>query len=207
MKIFLLKLLMLTASTVACQNTFAQSSEQLRQDNRRLKAELQALQIQCQASSSTGPKWQGEVLQGRLDSIRIGQPRVGTTEVTATLTIRNMGASPMILNYLSTSMSIVDEHGYRYERILGRPERDSVKGMPVFGSNGSRSVDTSATLPPGGIRTITFIQGRRMNKGQTPGRTFDINATFVQFEDLGQGRIRKVRDFPLAFTNVTPPGR
>ena len=46
-----------------------------------------------------------------------------------------------------------------------------------------------------------------MRPGQTPGTRFDINATFGQYEDLGQGRVRKVRDFPVAFTNVAASGR
>ena len=42
-----------------------------------------------------------------------------------------------------------------------------------------------------------------MKKGQTIGSGFDINATFVQLEDLGQGRIRTLRDFQVAFTSVS----
>lgn len=195
--------LMLLISTPA----FAQSVAQLKQENQRLKAELQALQSQCPPSTLVGMNWQGEVLQAKLDSVLVGWPKAGTVEVTITATIRNTGPSPMIVNYLSKSMSVVDDNGHRYNIKQYSPETDSVKGIPIYGQYGSRSVDTTAIISAGGTRTITFVLGRRMDSGQAPGSRFDINATFVQFEDLGQGRIRKVRDFPVAFTNAAASTR
>ncbi len=194
---------MLLISTPA----FAQSAAQLKQENQRLKAELQALQSQCPSSTPAGMNWQGEALQARLDSVRMGWPKAGTVEVTVTATIRNTSPSPMIVNYLSKSMTVVDDNGYRYGTKQYSPETDSVKGIPIYGQYGNRSVDTTAIISAGGTRTITFVVGRRMDSGQTPGSRLDINATFVQFEDLGQGRIRKVRDFPVAFTNATASTR
>ena len=41
-----------------------------------------------------------------------------------------------------------------------------------------------------------------MRDGQTPGDSFDINTTFGAYQDEGQGRIRKLRTYPVAFTNV-----
>ena len=111
----------------------------------------------------------------------------------------------MVLNYETNSLSVTDSNGYNYimdyERV--NPEK-TIKGIPA---TKFARVDTSAVIMPGASRTVTFIADRKMNAGQTPGGRFDINATFGQYEDLGQGRIRKVRDYPVAFTNVTTSGR
>ena len=49
---------------------------------------------------------------------------------------------------------------------------------------------------------MTFSTARVMRDGETPGRLFDLNASFIQIEDMGQGRIRKVRDYSVGFTNI-----
>ena len=117
------------------------------------------------------------------------------------MTLRNTGSEPMVLNYETNSLSVTDDNGYNYDIFN---DGDQIKGIPT--TKYSR-VDTSAVIMPGASRTVTFIAARSMRPGQTPGARFDINATFGQYEDLGQGRIRKVRDFPVAFTNVGTSGR
>lgn len=198
--------LLLSLALAACLPVSAQSTAQLKQENERLKAQLQALQAQgCTPAAPVGANWANGALDARLDAIRIG--RLGSssiTEVTVTMTLRNSGTTPLILNYLATSLSVTDDHGYHYEMYAEKMNpTKTIKGIPTSVYNRG---DTSSVLSPGASRTVTFIANRSMKNGQTPGDRFDINATFVQFEDLGQGRIRKVRDYPVAFTNVARSG-
>lgn len=180
----------------------AQTAAQLKQENERLRQELQALQSKCGATDQhAGARWKHDALEARLDALRVGfDSRHSRATVTATITLRNTGTTPLVLNYQFGSWMATDSHGYRYETYQELDSRDgTVKGIPVASSS---QADTSAVIMPGGTRTVTIAARRTMARGQTPGDAFDLNATFVQFEDLGQGRIRKVRDFPVAFTNV-----
>lgn len=43
-----------------------------------------------------------------------------------------------------------------------------------------------------------------MRRGQTPGTVLDVNASFGQYQDEGQGRVRKINTHPVAFINVSP---
>lgn len=178
----------------------AQSTAQLKQENERLRAELQALQAQCTPSSGSSqvPWTQGEV-EARLDTLRVSPPRYdgGRADIVATLTLRNTGSTPLALNYLHDSWSATDNNGYRYSVSVAAP----ISGIPE--AYGDRA-DPSAVIMPGRSRTVTVPARRDMSTGQTPGNRYDLNITFVQVEDLGQGRVRKVRDFPVAFTNVPP---
>ena len=184
---------------------FAQSAAQLKQENAQLRAQLQALQAQCHAPASTGTGWSDGALDASIDAFRIGSPHPKRTEITITVRLRNTGSVPIILNYQAGSWAATDSNGYRYETHLEHDTKyGTVKGIPVATYN---RADTSSMIAPGASRTVTFNARRDMRNGQTPGDRFDINATFVQFEDLGQGRIRKVRDFPVAFTNVGTSGR
>lgn len=177
----------------------AQNTAQLKQDNERLKAQLQALQLRCNPpAQSGGVQWNQGALDARIDAFRIGSPHPKRTEITVTLRLRNTGPAPIILNYQGGSWAATDNNGYQYET------HGTVKGVPV--ATPSRA-DTSALIDAGGSRTVTFNARRGMRDGQTPGDRFDINVTFVQLEDLGQGRIRRVRDYPVAFTNVAVTGR
>ena len=190
---------------LAAQPASAQSTAQLKQENAQLRAQLQALQAQCQAPSTTGTSWQGQHLDARLDTLRVGNPSSRKIEITISMTLRNTGSGPMVLNYETNSLSVTDDNGYNYDLFNeAMKPGDSIKGIPA--ATRSR-VDTSAVIMPGASRTVTFIAARSMRPGQTPGARFDINATFGQYEDLGQGRVRKVRDFPVAFTNVAASGR
>ena len=193
---FRLSLLVL-ALTIALPAS-AQSLSQLTQENARLKARIEALQSQrCDPESTTVPgSWNGDGLHARIDSIRPGLNNHDDARISVTITLRNTTSTPMALNYESRSFSLVDDVGYQYST---HSYGGSVKGIPTASSS---AADTTAILGPGSSRTVTFIAARSMNRGQTIGRRFDMNATFIQVEDLGQGRVRKVRDYPVAFTDV-----
>lgn len=179
----------------------AQSVTDLRQENARLKAQIKALQSQqCDPESTNGPgSWNGDGVSARIDSIRPGLNNHNDARISVTITLRNTTSMPMALNYQSQSFSLVDEFGYQYST---HSYGGSVKGIPTANSE----ADPTAIIGPGASRTVTFIAARSMNRGQTTGRRFDMNATFIQVEDLGQGRVRKVRDYPVAFTDVRASG-
>lgn len=182
----------------------AQNATQFQQENARLRAELQALQSRCETPAAANASWRNQSLEARIDSIRVGFQRTNVL-VTVTMTLRNAGSDPMILNYETSSLSVTDDNGYPYTMYAERTDAEkTIKGIPATRFS---KVDTSAVIMPGAARTVTFITNRYMRNGQTPGSRFDINATFGQYQDLGQGRVRKVRDFPVAFTNVAASGR
>ena len=204
MKIATMSLFLPAVLAASCP-VAAQSTAQLKQENAQLRVQLQALQAQCQAPASTGMGWADGALAASIDAFRIGSPHPKRTEITVTVRLRNTGSVPIILNYQAGSWAATDSNGYQYETHLEHDTKyGTVKGIPVATYN---RADTSSMIAPGASRTVTFNARRDMRNGQTPGDRFDINATFVQFEDLGQGRIRKVRDFPVAFTNVAASGR
>ena len=174
----------------------AQTAAQLKQENARLKAQIEALQAQgCQPSRSAGNDWNQDGVSARIDAIRPGLNNHGDARITVTVTLRNTTARPIVLNYKSRSFSLVDDVGYEYST---HAYGGSVKGIPTADS----TADTTAVIGAGASRTVTFIAARGMNRGQSMGGRFDMNATFIQVEDLGQGQVRKVRDFAIAFTNV-----
>ncbi len=182
----------------------AQSTAQLKQENARLRAELQALQSRCEAPAATNAGWRNQSLEASIDSIRVGFERTNVL-VTVTMTLRNTGSEPMILNYETSSLSVTDDNGHPYTMPAERTDPEKyIKGIPATRNS---KVDVSAVIVPGATRTVTFITHRFMKNGQTSGTRFDINATFGQYQDLGQGRVRKVRDYPVAFTNVGASGR
>ena len=178
----------------------AQSLGQLQQENARLRAQIQALQAHdCSAPAESGSVWNHDGLDARIASIRVGpDTSPGRYVVTVALQLQNTGTKPLVLNYAERSISITDSNGYQYE--VQYEKESGVKGIPVATS---REASTNAVILPGSSRTVTFKGERYMKKGQTIGSGFDINATFVQLEDLGQGRIRTLRDFQVAFTSVS----
>lgn len=192
---------LLTTALLAANPAFAQSTAQLKQENAQLRAELQALQSQCALpSSSPGASWKGQTLDARIDAIRIGMNR-GRITVTTAITLQNTGPTPLILNYKWNSAVFVDSNGYQYN---GDYTTNGIRGLGIAKYS---TADSNSAISPGESRTITFTRERYPKNGQTVGNAFDINATFVQLEDLGEGRIRQVRDFPVAFTHVPASGR
>ena len=199
--------LLLVASTAPAN---AQNLSQLKQENARLKAELRALQAQgCTTHQSGDASHANGAISANMDSIRVGPATgfaSGHVAVTVTLTLRNTANAPLILNYQKGSFSATDDRGYQYElkhQHLSSHYSKDIKGIPM--ATPSRA-DTTSIISAGSARTVTFTGIRYMRDGQSPGNRFDIAATFIQLEDLGQGRVRKVRDFPVAFTNAPASG-
>lgn len=175
----------------------AQSADALRRENAQLRAQLEALNQRCGVSApdDTGALERFGDIEARLDSIRAGQRTRGSVEVTVTMTLRNVSSQPMVLNYEYDTFNATDSHGYTY-RFAGGQYKDNIKGMPIATAN---RVDPTFTLLPGRSSTVTFIVQRAMTEAQTVGSRFDISASFGQYENLGQGRLRRMQTFPVSF--------
>jgi hypothetical protein len=175
----------------------AQSADALRRENAQLRAQLDALNQRCgvPAPDDTGALERFGDIEARLDSIRAGQRTRGSVEITVTMTLRNVSSQPMVLNYEYDTFNATDSHGYTY-RFFGGQDKDTIKGIPIATTN---RVDPTFTLLPGRSSTVTFLVQRAMNEAQTPGSRFDISASFGQYENLGQGRLRRLQTFPVSF--------
>ena len=204
-KIVLLPLLVL--ATTVIHDVQAQTREQLLEENRQMRAQLDNMGTGgCRQDASTPRLYQDGAVSAKVDSLRVGPGETrNRIAVTTSIALRNTGHSPIVLNYQKDSFSLTDDRGYQYElRTEQSNAKQVVKGIPVATSN---RVDTSAVMQPGESRTVTFIASRAMNDGQTPGSTFDINATFGEYIDEGQGRVRKGRQHPVAFIGVPAGGK
>lgn len=189
--------LLLVASTAPAN---AQSLSQLKQENARLRAELQALQAQGRGSQTgSAPTWSAGALRANVEVIRVGQrsnhPGQPDGHVTITLKLHNTGIKAIALNYLSGSFRLVDEAGHEYRATLRK-----ASGIPTASNS---EADPTAFIDAGGSRVVTFNAFRVPSASDALPRRFDVNATFIQLEDVGEGRVRKVRDYQAAFTNVS----
>lgn len=177
----------------------AQNVPQLKQENARLKAQIEQLQRdRCESPSASQNSWNEGGLSAHVDSIRIGRDHVNSKVilVTTTITIRNTGSAAIPVNYKISSFKLVDNNGYAY-KLTGAIS--GISGIPVATES---KVDPTSLIAPGASRRITFSTERNMRDGETPGRLFDLNASFIQVQDMGQGQVRKVRDYSTGFTNV-----
>lgn len=194
--------LLLPAALLVAAAAPAQSQSALEQENQRLRAQIQTMQQSgCTAPTPETTAWRDNQLAASVTAIRLGPkgPNYRNTIVaTVSIEVRNTGNEPLPLNYEKGSFSLTDSHGYTY-KLQDYDEYDSVKGIPVANTN---RADPRQPLMPGQASTVTFLAQRSMGGGQTPGGHFDINATFGAYRDEGQGRVRKVRTFPVAFTNI-----
>jgi hypothetical protein len=111
------------------------------------------------------------------------------------LEVFNHGDRPLILD--EAGAYLANEYNYR----LGQAVRAT--GVPLEQENHAA---VSTPIDPGSsIRfAIRMYGGRRGAPGQiqTDGATFDFEAVFDAFEDQGEGRLRKLRTYPVAFTQL-----
>lgn len=195
--------MLLALATVPIHQAAAQSREQLLEENRNLRAQLDARAQGCGPDAPRpSPQYQDGQVSATIESLRVGRARNPDSRVVVTtnVALRNTGNTPMALNYELKSFAMTDDRGYQYElRTEGFDVKESVKGIPVATR---LKADPTAVLEPGESRTVTFIASRDMRPGQTPGAAFDLNATFGQYIDEGQGRIRKGRQHPVSFIGV-----
>ena len=123
--------------------------------------------------------------------------------VEVTIRIRNSGSQPIPLNYNQKSFSLVDDHGYEYKLYHENDTNhfaDDIKGISMATTSAAGTDDVVA---PGQTLTVTFLPVRYMRNGETVGSRFDVHATFGAYEDIGQGRIRRIRNYPVAFMGLS----
>lgn len=201
------------AMALCAPTAHAQDAATLKRENARLNAELAQLRNQCGAQSGgdvgnqngLGSEQRVGDLGMSVVALRAGTA-TGYTDshvaVTTTVRIRNNGQVPVSLNYNQRTFGLVDDRGYEYK--LDKEDStvyfgNSVKGI---GMATSSKASTRDVLLPGQSQNVTFIAIRYMRDGQTVGSTFDLNATFGQYQDVGEGRIRSLRSYPVAFIGV-----
>lgn len=197
---------LLAMATTVIHDAGAQTREQLLEENRQLRAQLAN---GCAPQAGTPHTHRDGQLSATVESLRVGAATgyADHLAVTTSITLRNEGDSPIVLNYEQNSFAVTDDHGYQYKLDHEHSTKyytKNVKGIPM--ATRSRA-DTSAVMRPGESRTVTFIGIRYMKDGQTPGSVFDINATFGEYFDEGQGRIRKGRQHPVSFSSVPVGGK
>lgn len=173
----------------------AHAQDALKRENEQLKAQLAELQAKCAAGEGSAVAGEQRVgdLRFAISSIRTAYDG-GMRLATVTVRIRNLGAQPVALNYQQGSLSLVDDLGYRYDG------QRRVSGIAT--ATPSRAGVDDVILP-GNTLPVTFEMWRiSSNEGETIGQRFDINATFGQFRDRGEGRVQLVRNYAVAFTGV-----
>ena len=179
MKAFILLAMMAIAAPVC-----AQSNEQLKLENAELRARLTQQEGQ-----------QAQPLTYSIQSVRKQENAKGPSHLVITVQISNQSRAPLALNYLSRSMSLVDDHGLSYSPTQNYGH---IKGIPVA----QNRADPTINLPPGGSLTFVIDATRYLKKGERMGSSFDLLLTLGQFVHNAKGQIIKVRDFPVSFTNA-----
>ncbi len=192
-------------SVISAMFVFSCSSVALAESNKdveieRLKTELaackQVVENRQGVVAEVGDAKEVAGLKFAFDGISISK---GDKVVRATVNVKliNNTSRPMILLYQNTSFVMTDNFGYRYNLGVGY-EEGHVKGLPVFKERG---VDSSGVLAPGEERPIVITAKREMKPGESVGDTFNISATFVEFKDLGEGKMQRLRTYPYYLKN------
>lgn len=187
---------MLVVLSLTTSSAFAES---LATENARLKAELAQLKKVCDSGQpgNPGQGQKGEVRVGDLGFtvVSLRTSRINYVYVYSTVRVVNYGKQSIALNYISQSYSIVDNLGYKYEI-------DGAKAVKGISKANAHTASVNDIVLPGDAISISFEAKRMPKDGQTVGQKFDIGLTLASFEDLGEGRIRKIRTYPVAFVGV-----
>ncbi len=120
----------------------------------------------------------------------------GDSDASIALRIRNYSDKPIALNYLAQTAHLADDHGYVWPGPAGHS--DAI-GIPTADNRGA-SVDT--VIDSGSELGITFDLARQMEQGQTAGQSFDFQASFASYEDQGQGRLKRLRQYPISIVGI-----
>lgn len=143
-------------------------------------------------------------LAWRVVSLRVTQPQPyrGSSlysNAFVTLQIRNASSVPVALNYVSGSGRVVDDRGYVYEQNW----MTTVEGVGLAKKNEASS---EYVVPAGGSITARVMLPREFRKNETLGSSFDFSAEFLSVEDLGEGRLKNLRKYPVSFIGLQKAG-
>lgn len=134
----------------------------------------------------------------RVMSLRVSERdrgRVYNSWATLALRIHNYGSKPIALNYNDRSGSFVNARGYTWAKKMDH----SVRGVGIA-DGGSANVDY--VIDAGGDMGVTIALGNDLRDGQTAGDEFDFQAVFSSYEDLGEGRVRRIRSYPVSMIGL-----
>jgi hypothetical protein len=159
-----------------------------------------ALALEPASAEAAPPEVVVGDLVWRMVSLRVTQPqpyRGGSLYSNAfiTLQVRNTSAAPVLLNYVSDSGRVVDDRGYVYEQNW----MTTVEGVGLATKNQASS---EYVVPPGAAITARIMLPRQFKKNETLGNSFDFSAEFLSVEDLGEGRLRNLRKYPVSFIGL-----
>mgnify|MGYP001567658689 CR=1 FL=1 len=115
------------------------------------------------------------------------------------LTIRNHGLKPISLTYLHESATMSDDRGYRWKDAVNTNSNST--GIALTDYQGA---SLESVIDPAGELRVTIPLTFGLNPGQSPGSSFDFQAAFASYEDLGQGKIRRTRQYPVSVVGLQP---
>lgn len=164
----------------------------------------QPVQITKEATAEKLPEMRVGELSFQATSLRISRvtPNKYSTEddvwATLTLTITNHGKEPIALNYKEKSASFVNEHGYSWR------ERNDLSGRAISGLaiETRNSASTDYVVDPGGQLSATIPLFLGLKPNQSTGTSFNFQAVFSSFKDMGEGRLKKIRSYPVSFMGL-----
>lgn len=138
-------------------------------------------------------------LSFRITSLRVARPSNpsarGPSRATITLTISNRGAQIVFLNAIKGSAVLANDLGYRWQEGYN----DSVRGLDVAEKN---RASLNNPIEPGAELRVQYALRYSAQPGQSIGAAYDFAAGFESLEDLGEGRLRKLREYSVAFTDL-----
>lgn len=157
-----------------------------------------AAQEPAVAAGESAPQTVGE-LSFRITSLRVARPSSPATRslsrATITLSIRNQGAQTVFLNALKGSAVLTNDLGYRWQEGYN----GSVTGLDVAEKT---RASLNNPIEPGAELRVQYSLRYTVMPGQSIGASYDFAAGFESLEDLGEGRLRKLREYSVAFTDV-----
>lgn len=150
------------------------------------------------AAGQSAPQTVGE-LSFRITSLRVSRPNDPATRsltmATVTLSIRNQGAQTVFLNALKGSAVLTNDLGYRWQEAGS----GSVRGIDQADKT---RASLNNPIEPGTELRVQYSLRYSALPGRTIGAVYDFAAEFESLEDLGEGRLRKLREYSVAFTDL-----
>lgn len=165
--------------------------------------ELSQLRNQCRSGAGAANNESGLGAEQRIGDLAFSlvslRPGInsGKHSVTSTVKIRNLGSVAVALNYNAESFELVDDLGNEFTLVAGQDA--AVSGISTAFSSDAHTADI---LLPGNRMSVTFAAARFASREQSIGNRFDLNTTFGAYEDRGQGRVERIRNYAVAFIGV-----
>ena len=141
------------------------------------------------------------VVSLRISADNLGMPNIFSSNTTITLKVTNHDKTPTILNYVSGKTSFVNEFGYSWEE-------DATPyllwGRDFIGTHleKDKTANTYYVVGPESDLMVTIPLVYSGKVGQTTGNSFNFAAEFVSLQDLGEGKIKIIRTYPISFVGL-----